>query len=68
MAYELRMDIFPVLSEYVFPTYPTVLISLTVYKKRQDYRDSSSRMVNIVFQGGVRYMTAIISAITLSSI
>ncbi|KAJ8596599.1 hypothetical protein M405DRAFT_877501 [Rhizopogon salebrosus TDB-379] len=37
-----------------------LLISLTVYKRYQDYRDSDSRIMKLVFQGGVLYMTAII--------
>jgi len=40
--------------------YELLLMSLTVFKRYQDYRDSSSRLVRVVFQGGVRYMTAII--------
>jgi hypothetical protein len=41
-------------------------MSLTVFKRYQDYRDSSSRLVRVVFQGGVRYMTAIICAVIFS--
>ncbi|KAG2132446.1 uncharacterized protein EDB93DRAFT_1176682 [Suillus bovinus] len=37
-----------------------VLMSLTVFKRYQDYRDSDSRLVRAVFQGGVRFMTATI--------
>ncbi|KAG2358453.1 hypothetical protein BDR07DRAFT_1611897 [Suillus spraguei] len=37
-----------------------LLMSLTVFKRYQDYRDSNSRFVRAVFQGGVRYMTAMI--------
>ncbi|KAG2032482.1 hypothetical protein BDR03DRAFT_970030 [Suillus americanus] len=37
-----------------------LLMSLTVFKRYQDYRDYDSRLVRTVFQGGVRYMTAII--------
>ncbi|KAG1807678.1 uncharacterized protein BJ212DRAFT_1303387 [Suillus subaureus] len=37
-----------------------LLMSLTVFKRYQDYRDYNSRIVRAVFQGGVRYMTAII--------
>ncbi|KAG2032483.1 hypothetical protein BDR03DRAFT_1002606 [Suillus americanus] len=37
-----------------------LIMSLTVFKRYQDYRDSNSRLVRAVFQGGVRYMTAII--------
>ncbi|KAG1866669.1 hypothetical protein F4604DRAFT_1778181 [Suillus subluteus] len=40
--------------------YELLLMSLTVFKRYQDYRDSNSRLVRAVFQGGVRYMTAII--------
>ncbi|KAG2150846.1 hypothetical protein DEU56DRAFT_778779 [Suillus clintonianus] len=37
-----------------------VLMSLTVFKRYQDYRNCNGRLVRAVFQGGVRYMTAII--------
>ncbi|KAG1847886.1 hypothetical protein F4604DRAFT_137126 [Suillus subluteus] len=37
-----------------------LIMSLTVFKRYQDYRDSNSRLVRVVFQGGVKYMTAII--------
>ncbi|KAG2132445.1 uncharacterized protein EDB93DRAFT_1331694, partial [Suillus bovinus] len=48
--------------QYVFlVAFELLLISLMVFKKYQDYRDSDSRLVRAVFQGGVRYMTAIIS-------
>ncbi|KAG2079099.1 hypothetical protein BDR04DRAFT_1226222 [Suillus decipiens] len=40
--------------------YELLLMSLTVFKRYQDYRDSNSRFVRAIFQGGVRYMTAII--------
>ncbi|KAG1735116.1 uncharacterized protein EDB91DRAFT_1250644 [Suillus paluster] len=40
--------------------YELLLMSLTVFKKYKDYRDSNSRLVKAVFQGGVLYMTAII--------
>ncbi|KAG1866671.1 hypothetical protein F4604DRAFT_946804 [Suillus subluteus] len=40
--------------------YELLLMSLTVFKRYQDYRDSNSHLVRAVFQGGVRYMTAII--------
>ncbi|KIK45104.1 hypothetical protein CY34DRAFT_563940 [Suillus luteus UH-Slu-Lm8-n1] len=40
--------------------YELLLMSLTVFKRYQDYRDSNSRLVRAIFQGGVRYMTAII--------
>ncbi|KAG1777500.1 hypothetical protein EV702DRAFT_1101622 [Suillus placidus] len=40
--------------------YELLLMSLTVFKRYQDYRDSNSRLVRAVFEGGVRYMTAII--------
>ncbi|KAG1730784.1 hypothetical protein EDB19DRAFT_1371333 [Suillus lakei] len=40
--------------------YELFLMSLMVFKRYKDYRDSNSRLVRAVFQGGVRYMTAII--------
>lgn len=40
--------------------YELLLMSLTVFKRYQDYRDSNSRLVRAIFHGGVRYMTAII--------
>jgi hypothetical protein len=40
--------------------YELLLMSLTVFKRYQDYRDSNSRLVRAIFQGGVRYMSAII--------
>ncbi|KAG0700710.1 hypothetical protein DFH29DRAFT_607117 [Suillus ampliporus] len=48
--------------QYAFlVVYELFLMSLMVFKRYQDYRDSNSRLVNAVFQGGVLYMTAIIS-------
>lgn len=46
--------------------YELLLMSLTVFKRYQDYRDSNSRLVRAVFEGGVRYMTAIISVSVLN--
>ncbi|KAG1847887.1 hypothetical protein F4604DRAFT_137368 [Suillus subluteus] len=40
--------------------YELLLMSLMVFKRYQDYKDSDSRLVRVVFQGAVRYMTAII--------
>ncbi|KAG1807689.1 uncharacterized protein BJ212DRAFT_739192 [Suillus subaureus] len=40
--------------------YELLLMSLMMFKRYQDYRDSDSRLVRAVFQGGMRYMTAII--------
>ncbi|KAG2132444.1 uncharacterized protein EDB93DRAFT_906032 [Suillus bovinus] len=37
-----------------------LLMSLTVFKRYQDYRYCNSRLVRAIFQGGVRYMTATI--------
>ncbi|KAG2055742.1 hypothetical protein BDR06DRAFT_953564, partial [Suillus hirtellus] len=40
--------------------YEILLLSLMVFKKYKDYRDSNSRLVRAVFQGGVWYLTPII--------
>ncbi|KAG1807690.1 uncharacterized protein BJ212DRAFT_1536116 [Suillus subaureus] len=40
--------------------YESLLMSLMVFKRYQDYKDSDSRLVRAVYQGAVRYMTAII--------
>ncbi|KAG1747649.1 hypothetical protein EDB19DRAFT_279391 [Suillus lakei] len=40
--------------------YELLLMSLMVFKRYQDYRDYNSRLVRVIFQDGVRYMTAII--------
>ncbi|KAG1855761.1 hypothetical protein DFJ58DRAFT_785673 [Suillus subalutaceus] len=40
--------------------YELLLMSLTVFKKYQDYRYHNSHLVRTIFQGAVRYMTAII--------
>ncbi|KAG2158387.1 uncharacterized protein EDB93DRAFT_1334742 [Suillus bovinus] len=39
---------------------PFILMSLMVFKRYQDYRDSDSRLMRTFFQGTVQYMTAII--------
>jgi hypothetical protein len=52
----------------IFNHIHSVLMSLTVFKRYQDYRDSNSRLVRVIFHGGVRYMTAIICAVTFCSI
>ncbi|KAG2031595.1 hypothetical protein BDR03DRAFT_1095460 [Suillus americanus] len=39
--------------------YELLLMSLMVFKRYKDYRDSDSRLVRAVFQGAVLYMTAI---------
>jgi hypothetical protein len=69
VAYELCKDIWlPSHLSANFKITSTVLMSLTVFKRYQDYRDSNSRLVRAIFQGGVRYMTAIICAVTFGSI
>ncbi|KAG2119778.1 uncharacterized protein F5147DRAFT_121569 [Suillus discolor] len=40
--------------------YELLLMSLTVFKRYEYYRDCNGRLVRAIFQGGVRYMTAII--------
>ncbi|KAG1863005.1 hypothetical protein C8R48DRAFT_673127 [Suillus tomentosus] len=41
--------------------YEILLLSLMVFKRYKDYRDSDSRLVRVVFQGGVWYLTPIIA-------
>ncbi|KAG1896659.1 uncharacterized protein F5891DRAFT_1192766 [Suillus fuscotomentosus] len=41
--------------------YEILLLFLMVFKRYKDYRDSNSRLVGAVFQGGVWYLTPIIS-------
>ncbi|KAG2339749.1 hypothetical protein BDR05DRAFT_950910 [Suillus weaverae] len=67
VAYELCKDIsFQSHLARFFNHIYLVLMSLTVFKRYQDYRDSNSRLVRAVFEGGVRYMTAIISVSVLN--
>ncbi|KAG1866675.1 hypothetical protein F4604DRAFT_1904985 [Suillus subluteus] len=40
--------------------YELLLMSLTVFKRYQDYRYHNSHLVRTIFQGAVRYMSAII--------
>ncbi|KAG2108047.1 uncharacterized protein F5147DRAFT_181287 [Suillus discolor] len=40
--------------------YEILLMSLTVFKRYEYYSDCNGRLVRVIFQGGVRYMTAII--------
>ncbi|KAG2132448.1 uncharacterized protein EDB93DRAFT_1331697 [Suillus bovinus] len=61
-AYELCEDIsFPFHLARLFNPIHLVLLSLTIFKRYQDYRDCNSHLVKVIFQGGVRYMTATIS-------
>ncbi|KAG2119775.1 uncharacterized protein F5147DRAFT_121404 [Suillus discolor] len=41
--------------------YEILLLSLMVFKRYKDYRDYTSRLVRVVFQGGVWYLAPIIS-------
>ncbi|KAG2032486.1 hypothetical protein BDR03DRAFT_970044 [Suillus americanus] len=61
IAYELCKDIlFPSHLSAIFNSIYQVLMSLIVFKRYKDYRDSDSHLVRAVFQGAVLYMTAII--------
>ncbi|KAG2358454.1 hypothetical protein BDR07DRAFT_1489433 [Suillus spraguei] len=40
--------------------YELLLLSLMVFKRNRDYRDSNSRLVKAVFQGGMQYITAMV--------
>ncbi|KAG1798153.1 uncharacterized protein HD556DRAFT_1306194 [Suillus plorans] len=44
--------------------YELLLLSLMVFKRYKDYRDYNSRLMRVVFQGGMRYMTAMICVVT----
>ncbi|KAG2079100.1 hypothetical protein BDR04DRAFT_1226223 [Suillus decipiens] len=40
--------------------YELLLLSLMVFKKNRDYKNSKSRLVKAVFQGGMQYITAMV--------
>ncbi|KAG1809449.1 uncharacterized protein BJ212DRAFT_1302652 [Suillus subaureus] len=52
VAYELCKDISS--PSHLSSILSTVLMSLMMFKRYQDYRDSDSRLVRAVFQGGMR--------------